>query len=846
MNAWLGDPRALVTVKRISLADARARAIAQLRALEDEPLRAMPAVFIAAAGLPFALLVGIPTSGIGLGIALGLLATGGMALAWRRRVRGDREALARAIEQARIDADQRILLVTRQYEWAVNDIANLRDALRRARAQLSDGRAPADPPVIARRLADTDPFTTLRFAAAEGVAPEQIRITRDGAVAAISARALETTEGSTTFAIRVSEELAAALTGEVVGIGVEALIDEQWRPVELRAAPAAAASTGSRSAARRTRSSRSRSPRANAGRSRSRAPAESPSARRKDAPDSPRMKTPVPAAGSIDLWARVGTDGMPQDLLDAYAAADWPRVRDLIPLASRGVYGRQTSQFRERLPLGVDAVLTQHRGWSAILAGDWDDLERCLASGPVDPVELAGLRDTLLAPLDREPTIVARTEAQEYFFGAWGYSQSGMIGRYRRLVRKMLGWRSDLLAIEHGTSASHHARHRRLQDSFLLALQESIGGRLDVAGAIAHEARELGAEGEALRVLAAELESAVAAARGGSVDWSLVILDHLRSPHGQTPVDASNYLLTLMPFFAIRRDDAFDQVTQLVHRVAVRLSAARNLLRAETWRLAAELRRLGDAHGDPTDLAARTAALLIKSRGASVGMRALPLLLDAIVTKRPQRFAEAERTGRLAGALWIQATALTWQTALNPDPTVARRLLRILSVSGWRRPSLVPRDVAADAALGMTAAGIRDRVPIDLAVAAGRPNIAYEVARAHLEDARTPAPVAMTAIEALARLGTTHARKLLHRAARRDDALGRAAAEHIARAYTTQLSEREVEVLDLAARGLTNKEIGARLSLSPHTVARHLANIRSKLGAANRAEAAARLSQLDR
>jgi len=44
--------------------------------------------------------------------------------------------------------------------------------------------------------------------------------------------------------------------------------------------------------------------------------------------------------------------------------------------------------------------------------------------------------------------------------------------------------------------------------------------------------------------------------------------------------------------------------------------------------------------------------------------------------------------------------------------------------------------------------------------------------------------------------------------------------------------------LDLAGHGLTNKDIAVRLSLSPHTIARHLSNARAKPGAANRAEAA--------
>lgn len=52
------------------------------------------------------------------------------------------------------------------------------------------------------------------------------------------------------------------------------------------------------------------------------------------------------------------------------------------------------------------------------------------------------------------------------------------------------------------------------------------------------------------------------------------------------------------------------------------------------------------------------------------------------------------------------------------------------------------------------------------------------------------------------------------------------------------LSAREIEVLSLAARGLSNKEIASRLSLSVHTVKFHMRNIMSKLGAHTRSEAA--------
>lgn len=52
------------------------------------------------------------------------------------------------------------------------------------------------------------------------------------------------------------------------------------------------------------------------------------------------------------------------------------------------------------------------------------------------------------------------------------------------------------------------------------------------------------------------------------------------------------------------------------------------------------------------------------------------------------------------------------------------------------------------------------------------------------------------------------------------------------------LSDREVEVLTLVARGRTNKEIGEELFISPKTVARHLSNLFTKLGVSSRTEAA--------
>jgi len=54
----------------------------------------------------------------------------------------------------------------------------------------------------------------------------------------------------------------------------------------------------------------------------------------------------------------------------------------------------------------------------------------------------------------------------------------------------------------------------------------------------------------------------------------------------------------------------------------------------------------------------------------------------------------------------------------------------------------------------------------------------------------------------------------------------------------TNLSDREQQVLRLVADGLTDREVGEALGISPRTVGRHVGNILDKLGVRNRAEAA--------
>jgi LuxR family maltose regulon positive regulatory protein len=59
-----------------------------------------------------------------------------------------------------------------------------------------------------------------------------------------------------------------------------------------------------------------------------------------------------------------------------------------------------------------------------------------------------------------------------------------------------------------------------------------------------------------------------------------------------------------------------------------------------------------------------------------------------------------------------------------------------------------------------------------------------------------------------------------------------------------ELSDREIEVINLIANGSTNQEIAQELVLSLYTVKSHARNIYSKLGVKNRTEAVARARML--
>jgi DNA-binding NarL/FixJ family response regulator len=82
-------------------------------------------------------------------------------------------------------------------------------------------------------------------------------------------------------------------------------------------------------------------------------------------------------------------------------------------------------------------------------------------------------------------------------------------------------------------------------------------------------------------------------------------------------------------------------------------------------------------------------------------------------------------------------------------------------------------------------------------------------------------------------------------AARISDGTAPAATRTPGVAVAERLTERQMDVLRLVARGQSNKEIGRALDLAPSTVKTHLQQVMHVLGAANRTDASIKAQQLD-
>ena len=147
-----------------------------------------------------------------------------------------------------------------------------------------------------------------------------------------------------------------------------------------------------------------------------------------------------------------------------------------------------------------------------------------------------------------------------------------------------------------------------------------------------------------------------------------------------------------------------------------------------------------------------------------------------------------------------------------PDPAAWARAVAGWAAAGWPR-------WAAYAALGQAEAFAA--TGDDAAVAAS------------LDDARAAA----TALDSALLLA--HGDRLAHRLGHAQPPAPARTGDVDATAGTIDaLTAREREVLDLVAAGATNRQIAARLFISPKTASVHVSRILTKLGVADRAEAA--------
>ncbi len=554
----------------------------------------------------------------------------------------------------------------------------------------------------------------------------------------------------------------------------------------------------------------------------------------------------VQALPYVDPWAPVPFDQLPARLVGAFEREDWPVVGDELRaimdgVVTDGAYGRELLSLVLRLPIGVDPIFDRYRAMTSVDFGDWDGLKQCLGADPLDPIEINGLRDIMLAPVS-QTAIPAWTEVHhKMLFEMLEFQFGRSLRGWRRWQSRAANYRPVRLWSRGDVPMRRHVRYRQLHDAFAMGLAEAHAGRLPVAIAFAIEARRLGEEGEPLRVAATDLERLAAAAVGDAIPDRVETWDMLTRSTGPSPFACWQFATYLMPLVAAARLPSLEWAAEMAERVAARLGSPRAHLHAQAWRIAARQMLTGDR--DPRELP----SLLAQSRHASIGLRPLPQLIGAIASQRPEHFRDAARIARRSSNVWVQVAALLWATALSPLQHEGRRLVQLLEITGWRRAALVPPQVAAEAALGLASMGLRGRSVVELAAVASRPNVTLEVARLHLEEPLVAGADKVHALEAIAALGTAHAHEILkHQAARRDD-IGAAASALLSKPiHPMGLSEREFEVLNMAGSGLTDREISVKLGLSPHTIARHLANARGKLGAANRTEAAMRLAGVAR
>jgi len=244
-------------------------------------LHVAPLAVATAAGLALAAFVGGPAGWLGAGVAVGISTCAVYVWSGRRSLlRSAHEAHARELEAVVQDADSRVELVVKQFEWTVGDFAKLRRRLdvaeasaraltERARerehrneqlvrqisrlrerlaeiamaASLTQAGKDVPPPPLFEAIYFTwglhldGPRARLELqTAATGESPTRVRVMdRDGQIVAVSGTAVVSLEGNLEFQVEAPLDLVADLDeGREIDYAIEALVDDEWKPVRLR------------------------------------------------------------------------------------------------------------------------------------------------------------------------------------------------------------------------------------------------------------------------------------------------------------------------------------------------------------------------------------------------------------------------------------------------------------------------------------------------------------------------------------------------------------------------------------------------------------------------------------
>jgi ATP/maltotriose-dependent transcriptional regulator MalT len=300
-------------------------------------------------------------------------------------------------------------------------------------------------------------------------------------------------------------------------------------------------------------------------------------------------------------------------------------------------------------------------------------------------------------------------------------------------------------------------------------------------------------------------------------------------------------------------------VSELLVGLEVLAESEAELGRVESARLAADegLRLSQDLGGDLHASIFRSIAAVQAARAGdrtraehmarSAFAWAAARQIGSVAARATWALGLLELSGGDAQAAYHHLARLVSPTDVAAHPSIAARALADLAEAAVRADAA--RELPADLLASGTALSLRARAlvapgqdafdrALEAAEQAGAP---FETARTRLafgewlrrerrgKEARPQLRAALDGFDVLGAAGwAERARSALR-------SVGESAPVH-GSSLAALLTPQELQVATLAARGLSNKEIGAQLFLSPRTVGYHLYRLFPKLGIASRAE----------